>query len=161
MVNRAQYSRLLFVLVLIGVAVPSHVYVFAAASFASPAFSAQWQVGESSTSNFWGPLSTAHDGQMEKYKDSPGGQRLVQYFDKARMELSNPATSAVTNGLLTVEMKTGRLQLGNDTYEQRQPARINIAGDPGNNGPTYADLAQLQEQFPHKDQVEVAPVVPH
>jgi len=129
--------------------------VHATSTFASSAFGSQWQVGERSKSNFWGPLSTAHDGQMEKYKEAPGGQRLVQYFDKARMELTNPTSDTITNGLLTVELKTGRVQFGNDTYEQRQPARVNIAGDPGSNGPTYADLVQLQEHFPHKDQVEV------
>ncbi len=121
--------------------------VSAASSFAAPPFQVVWQRGESAFANFWGPLSLAKDGQQELYKEAPGGQRLVQYFDKARMELTNPAMPTnVTNGLLTVELKTGRAQLGDNTFEQRAPARINIAGDPGSDSLTYADLAQLPER---------------
>ncbi len=123
----------------------------AASTFASLAFQQQWQAGEAIVPNFWGPLSTAHDGQQEPYKQATGGLRLVQYFDKTRMELTNPVTDTVTNGLLTVEMKTGRLQIGDDTFEQRQPAKANVAGDPGSDGPTYADLAQLPEKQPDAD----------
>jgi hypothetical protein len=112
----------------------------AATSFASPAFQMQWQKGEASIPNFWGPLSLAHDGQQEPYKEAPNGQRLVQYFDKARMELTNPSSGVVTNGLLTVELMTGKVQLGDATFEQRTPARINVAGDPGSDGLTYSDL---------------------
>ena len=119
----------------------------AASSFAAPPFQVVWQRGEAAFPNFWGPLSLAKDGQQEPYKEAPGGQRLVQYFDKARMELTNPAMpTVVTNGLLTVELKTGKVQLGDNTFEQRSPARINIAGDPGSDSLTYADLAQLPER---------------
>jgi hypothetical protein len=119
----------------------------AASSFAAPPFQIVWQRGEAAFPNFWGPLSLAKDGQQEMYKEAPGGQRLVQYFDKARMELTNPAMPTnVTNGLLTVELKTGKVQLGDNTFEQRAPARINIAGDPGSDSLTYADLAQLPER---------------
>jgi hypothetical protein len=110
----------------------------AASAFASAAFQQQWQQGEAITANFWGPLATAHDGQPEPYKDAPGGQRLVQYFDKGRMELSN---GAVTNGLLATELVTGRVQTGDTTFENRPPPAIPIAGDPDNPGPTYAALA--------------------
>jgi polysaccharide biosynthesis protein PslG len=121
--------------------------IFAASSFASPSFRVVWQRGEDAFPNFWGPLSLAKDGMPEPYKEAPGGQRLVQYFDKARMELTNPAMpTVVTNGLLTVELKTGKVQLGDNTSEQRSPARINIAGDPGSDSLTYADLAQLPER---------------
>jgi len=120
--------------------------VGAASTYGSGAFQAQWDAAESKVPNFWGPLTLAHDGQQEPYKEAPGGQRLVQYFDKARMELTNPASGTVTNGLLTVELKSGKVQLGDATFEQRQPAKVNIAGDPGNDGPTYADLAQLPER---------------
>lgn len=140
---------------LIALVLPSIMAVQAAGSFATPAFQQQWQQGEAIAPNFWGPLATARDGQHEPYKEAPGGQRLVQYFDKTRMELTNPASGIVTNGLLTVELKTGRLQVGDNAFEQRQPAQVNIAGDPGTDGPTYADLAQLQEHFPHKDQIDV------
>lgn len=117
--------------------------VAAASSFASPAFQQQWQRAEAGFPNFFGPLALAKDGTQEPYKEATGGQRLVQYFDKARMELTN---GALTNGLLTVELKSGRLQTGDNQFEQRSPARINIAGDPGSNSVTYADLNQLPER---------------
>ncbi len=123
--------------------------------FASPRFEAQWQQGEAILPNFWGPLATARDGQIEPYAEgtagqvcSPGlvctavvmpGKRLVQYFDKARMEQTTPGSS-VTNGLLTVELLSGKVQTGDTTFEQRQPAAVPVAGDPDNTFPTYADL---------------------
>jgi hypothetical protein len=110
----------------------------AASVFASPAFQQQWQQGEAITANFWGPLATAHDGQQEPYKDAPGGQRLVQYFDKGRMELTG---GTVTNGLLATELVMGRVQTGDNTFENRPPPAIPIAGDPDTPGPTYAALA--------------------
>lgn len=109
----------------------------AASLFASPAFQQQWQRGETLTPNFWGPLGTAHDGQQEPYKEAPHGQRLVQYFDKGRMELTN---GTVTNGLLATEMITGQVQTGDRTFENRPSPAIPIAGDPDNSGPTYAAL---------------------
>jgi len=121
--------------------------ISAASSFAAPPFQVVWQRGEAAFPNFWGLLALAKDGQQEQYKEAPNGQRLVQYFDKARMELTNPAMpTMVTNGLLTAELKTGKVQLGDNTFEQRSPARINIAGDPGSDSLTYADLAQLPER---------------
>ncbi|MHB8645118.1 MAG: hypothetical protein ACYDAR_04940 [Thermomicrobiales bacterium] len=116
------------------------VAVNAANSFANAAFQAQWAAGEALAPNFWGPLPLAHDGQTEPYVEAPGGSRLVQYFDKARMELTNPSTGIVTNGLLANELITGRLQVGDNAFQQLQPAGIPIAGDPNNVGPTYAQL---------------------
>ncbi len=134
----------LALVLVVGLIVPSAA-IYGASAFATPVFQTQWQAGEAVAPNFWGPLSTAHDGQQEPYKEAAGGQRLVQYFDKARMELTN---GTLTNGLLTVELKSGRVQSGDSTFEQRQPAKINIAGDPGTDGPTYADLAMLPERRP-------------
>ncbi len=110
----------------------------AAAAFASPAFQQQWQQGEALTPNFWGPLATARDSQQEPYKEVQGGQRLVQYFDKGRMELTN---GKVTNGLLAAELVKGQIQTGDTTFENRAAPAIPIAGDPDNTGPTYAVLA--------------------
>jgi hypothetical protein len=124
----------------------------AANTFANPAFQAQWRVGEAIVPNFWGPLALAKDGQNEPYVEgsldfsesgptNPGqGMRLVQYFDKARMELTHPASGLVTNGLLANELITGMLQVGDDAFQQMTPAAIPIAGDPDNAGPTYAQL---------------------
>lgn len=110
----------------------------AAQSFANPDFQKQWQAGEAIIPNFWGPIETALEGQREAYTDAPGGSRLVQYFDKGRMELTN---GKVTNGLLATELITGNLQLGDDTFAPREPARVPVAGDPDSPGPTYASIA--------------------
>ena len=120
--------------------------VNAAADFAAPVFRFQWESVELNTPNFWGPLVNASPGMQEPYMEAAGGKRLVQYFDKARMELAGPNT--VTNGLLTVELKTGKMQIGDTAFEQRLPATIGVAGDPGQAGPTYADLAKLPEHSP-------------
>ncbi len=109
----------------------------AAASFADPAFQAQWQQGEAITPNFWGPLATDGPGQQEPYAEAAGGQRLVQYFDKGRMELMN---GAVTNGLLATEIVKGQIQVGNNAFQPKASPNIPIAGDPDNPGPTYAQL---------------------
>jgi len=120
--------------------------------FASAAFQQQWNTVEAVIPNFWGPLATARNGQTEQYAEGTvngqSGNRLVQYFDKARMEQTN-ADRPVTNGLLTVELKTGELQLGDfpPNFQQRNPAFIGIAGDQDVPGPTYASLAQLKEKL--------------
>lgn len=111
--------------------------VEAASAFASPTFQQQWQQGEALAPNFWGPLETARDGRQEPYVGASGGQRLVQYFDKGRMELTN---GSVTNGLLATEMITGQVQTGDTSFEPRAPPAIPIVGDPDNSGPTYAAL---------------------
>lgn len=118
----------------------------AASGYASPMIEASWKQAEGIQPNFWGPLSTARDGQQEPYKEAPSGKRTVQYFDKARMEQFD-RNARVTTGLLTVELKGGKLQLGDGTFEQRSPAQINIAGDPGTTGLTYADLSKFAEYY--------------
>ena len=115
----------------------------AATAFADPAFQAQWQQGEAITPNFWGPLGTASPGQQEPYQESSGGQRLVQYFDKGRMELTN---GTVTNGLLATDLVKGQIQVGNNAFQRKDPPNIPIAGDPDNPGPTYAMLARSANQ---------------
>ena len=123
-----------------------------ATAFASPAFQNQWSSVEGTIPNFWGPLETARDGQIEQYAEGVAngqpGTRLVQYFDKARMELTNPGTGNVSNGLLTVELKSGQLQLGDNAFQGLAPAQIGIAGDEGAPGPTYATLGLLMEREP-------------
>jgi hypothetical protein len=109
----------------------------AASSYADPKFQQQWNQGEATTPNFWGPLTTARDGQKEQYKEADGGQRLVQYFDKGRMELTN---GTVTNGLLATEIIKGQIQVGDGLFQQRDPPTIPMAGDPDNLAPTYAQL---------------------
>ena len=110
----------------------------AAPAFAAIAFDRQWHAGEMIVPNVWGPLATARDGQQESYIEAAGGQRLVQYFDKGRMELTN---GALTNGLLATELITGRLQTGDRSFVDQTPPNIAIAGDPDNPAPTYVGLA--------------------
>jgi hypothetical protein len=104
--------------------------------------------GTASYSWFWGP--TIHAERFEDYTESPGGQRAVRYYDKSRMEITNPNTDPnsiwyVTNGLLTVELVTGKLKRGDgpNDVEQREPATQYVAGDLANNPgtPTYAAFA--------------------
>ncbi|TVR71396.1 MAG: ScyD/ScyE family protein [Sphaerobacteraceae bacterium] len=98
----------------------------------------------------WGP-SPFTEGRMEPYLQSPGGERLVQYFDKSRMELNNPESDdtsiwTVTQGLLALDMLLGQVQVGDASFVNHSEGASmkNVAGDPGpNNGPTYATMAGL------------------
>ena len=91
---------------------------------------------------------------MEPYAESPGQMRQVQYFDKARMEITDPNADSnsiwyVTNGLLVVELITGQMQVGNAAFETRIPAQVNVAGDADDtNGPTYATFNGLLDAAP-------------
>ena len=93
----------------------------------------------------WGPGRT--EVTMEDYAESPNGMRQVQYFDKSRMEITDPNAPDdglwfVTNGLLVVEMVTGMMQVGDASFENRSAADVNIVGDPGNSfSPSYANIA--------------------
>ena len=122
-------------------------------SFANPAFQRVWTASDQAVTNgsaarsyTWGPGPWFD--YKEFYRQSPDGLRQVQYFDKSRMEINDPSVAGergVTNGLLTVELVSGRLKIGNGTggedNVQREPAGVPVAGDPGNvngNAPTYA-----------------------
>src|SRR5690349_21390215 len=89
--------------------------------FGDPAFENIWFrsdlpviTGVTSRSLLWG-------GEVirkweEPYKESKGGSRVVVYFDKARMEITNPDADRndrfyVTNGLLVRELISGNVQL--------------------------------------------------
>lgn len=112
--------------------------------------------GQTDRTWMWGPDALA-DPVMEPYAESPGGMRQVQYFEKSRMEINNPGAQDdglwyVTNGLLVVELMTGQVQVGHDTFEPRTPAQVNIAGDPGfAETPTYATFAGLMDAPAHPE----------
>ncbi len=112
-----------------------------ATEFASPLFRIQWLQGEGIAPNFWGPSAT--EALAEAYAEAPGGTRVVQYFDKGRMELTNPLSGVVTNGLLAKELATGDQQVGDAAYTHRDPPAIPIAGDANGAGPTYATLSTV------------------
>jgi Tol biopolymer transport system component len=95
----------------------------------------------------WGPSPEGHGSEMEPYAQAPDNFRLVQYFDKGRMEITNPNGDPndpwyITNGLLVIEMMTGRIKTGDnqDQFLTRSPAQVNIAGDLGTPSLTFADM---------------------
>ena len=140
------------------------VYLGAAAvAPGDPAFQARWErtddpvlTGQISRTWIWGPEANTNVMQ-EAYTESPGGMRDVQYYDKSRMEINDPSGNPndlfyVTNGLLVVELMTGRLQLGDNSFEQHSPAVVNVAGDADDpTGPTYATMGSLRDLPPLGD----------
>lgn len=117
------------------------------------AFDKVWGTTDQSVANsqaayswFWGPQ--ANDQMIERYDESPNAQRTVRYYDKSRMEITNPDGDPssiwyVTNGLLTVELVTGNMQVGDSQFVPRSPSTQLVAGDPSNNPgtPSYATFA--------------------
>ncbi|MEA2574933.1 MAG: hypothetical protein QOH93_2231 [Chloroflexia bacterium] len=127
-------------------------------NFADDAFKTLWtrtdelvDNGSVKRSYFWGP--TPGSRAYEDYAEGPGGQHLVQYFDKSRMEINNPNGNKadrfyVTNGLLTRELISGQMQTGNDKYVYRWPAEIDIASDMDDlSAPTYASFRFVTNDY--------------
>ena len=100
----------------------------------------------------WGPQTTAYL-TWESYAEAPDGERKVIYFDKSRMEITDPDADRddpwyVGNGLLVVELMSGQLQTGHNRFENRGPANVNVAGDVSDpNGVTYATMAKLRAPY--------------
>jgi hypothetical protein len=122
--------------------------------------------GETSRSWLWGPAPG--ETRTEPFAGASGGVRIVQYFDKARME-SNPAVTdpnnpwSVTTGLLVVEMAGARVQTGPNSFETRRPADLPVAGDanpaPGlDTAPRYSSFAALAS-LPGAGGRDVSPAV--
>src|SRR5690606_25965302 len=142
-----------------------------------PAFARPWERTERPVATqavtrswLWGPAPL--DAVVtERYVDAPGGARRVQYFDKGRMELTDPQgdpTSPwyVTSGLLTRELISGRVQIGDGTFLNGHGAEVRrggeeigdgtsvsgqgaegpVAADPTNASPTYRDLEAIVDQ---------------
>ncbi|MEI6047208.1 MAG: hypothetical protein WCS37_22930, partial [Chloroflexota bacterium] len=106
-------------------------------------------IGAVQRSWYWGPATFAL--LDEEYTNSTAGLRQVSYYDKSRMEISNPAADRnskwyVTNGLLVKELVTGQLQTGDNEFQAKLPAEIPVSGDgSGENplSPTYATFGSL------------------
>jgi len=133
------------------------------------AFERQWQVDEAVVPGFWGPLRTS-TARNEPYAGHGAGSfcpvhssppiacdaagipgRSVEYFDKGRMEVGytqGGPREVLTNGRLVAEMENSRVQTGDTTFEHRPFPTAPLVGDPGNAGPTYADLFVLPERDP-------------
>ncbi|MEO8284930.1 MAG: cellulase family glycosylhydrolase [Chloroflexota bacterium] len=119
--------------------------------FASSDFEAVWQRADGPIANgqvnrswLWGPAPGL--SLNETFAGATSGKRLVQYFDKARMEL-NPAVTdptsqwRVSTGLLVSEMVEGKIQAGTNQFTQTVPSAHTVAGDDGASGnPRYADF---------------------
>src|SRR6476619_4591475 len=133
-------------------------------NFADPAFKSAWtrtdelvSSGQVKRSYYWGPspvdVRPIAGGSVrslyEEYDEGPNGMRLVQYFDKSRMEINNPngdksSTFYVTNGLLAIELMSGNMRVGDSKIVERYPANIPMTGDSGDIlAPTYAVFAKV------------------
>lgn len=127
--------------------------------FADPAFRSLWErsdlpvavraPGLQPRTWLWGPQPNTA-GYREPYAESPGSMRQVQYFDKSRMEITRPGEARgpgfVTNGLLVVEMISGKIQVGDNLFESRPATYEAIAGDRieiNPQAPTYSNLINV------------------
>jgi hypothetical protein len=124
-------------------------------SFGDPTFEQVWSQTDKPVQDkvverswMWGPEPFYNS--YEPHAESPGGQHMVTYFDKSRMEINDPAVDGnsqwfVTNGLLVVEMISGRMQTGNNLFTPASAAHIPVAGDlvGSPDTPTYASLARV------------------
>jgi peptidoglycan/xylan/chitin deacetylase (PgdA/CDA1 family) len=92
----------------------------------------------------WGPAPVST--MIEPYRQAAGGKRLVQYYDKGRIEINDPTDPGnITMGLLVRELVSGHVAVGDDPadIESREPASIPVAGDPPEinpDAPTYASF---------------------
>ncbi len=161
--TRGNYRRwhVAIILSLLGGSLLLATGVRAQPDFLDPAFQPVWgrtdspvEQGAATRTFIWGPaLFIAPDGpklpHTEPYRDLEGGLRTVQYFEKARMELTTPQKGRVTAGLLVREMVSGQIQLGDTQVEPYVPAGVPVAGDPMNNpSPTYGTLAKVASLTP-------------
>ncbi|CAN5777509.1 hypothetical protein BH23CHL2_BH23CHL2_28210 [soil metagenome] len=89
------------------------------------------------------PISAAY----EYYPQSPTDFRKLVYYDKGRLDLLNPQSPdgsiwMVSGALLSTELLSGRIQLGEEEFVDREPAEIPLVGDLEQPEPvTYATLA--------------------
>lgn len=133
-------------------------------------FAQAWQrddlpvaAGVSERSWVWGPQAFAVG--REPYEGTRSGTRAVAYFDKARLELTDPDRPpedpwSVTTGLLARELISGLMQVGDASFVQRAPATVPVAGDPDDTtGPTYASLAGLLNAPPLSENALIVQVV--
>jgi hypothetical protein len=116
--------------------------------FADPAFEALWNRSDGVVASggilrpwVWGPVPGA--ALTESFTGLPNDSHIVQFFDKGRMEINDPGADKsdpfyVTNGRLAVELVSGQIQTGLDTFEDRSPAQIDLASDVDDpTAPTY------------------------
>ncbi len=146
----------LICLLCIGLAshIPAPVQAIQQNGYADEAFHSLWMrtdqpVADGTVNRSWLWGERPGEQRYEQYHGVAGNARLVQYFDKGRMEITNPSDDRasswfVTCGPLVVEMVSGRIRIGKHDIDTRNPATIPIAGDPTNNAaPTYAMIGPI------------------
>lgn len=155
---RSRSHRFTGVLVLLAVAIVVPMVAMSQAP-ANQYFDRTWQrtdqpvaSGSISRTWIWGPSAFTTDCDEPYYKTT-AGQREVQYFDKSRMEITDPLADSdsdwyVTQGLLATEMITGNMQVGDHEEIYWGPADVHIAGDAGGGSPSYAAFGPLMEAEP-------------
>lgn len=156
-----QGCRVLAVAVVILILVTVPLEALAQGPFADPAFTNTWtrtdapvSDGQASRTYYWGPCTSTPGGVTEELVGAPSNRRVVQYFDKSRMEINDPKGDRnspwfVTNGLLANELITGRMQVGYTIFEQRTPSEQAVAGDPGDLlAPSYRALGRVLSLSP-------------
>jgi hypothetical protein len=103
----------------------------------------------------WGPTRWAE--QYEPYHEAPNGARYVVYYDKTRMEVTQPDGDSssqwyITNGLLVQEMVSGFAQFSDNSRANTCPSWVHnnqpcsamqkVVGDPEQNpAPSYSHFA--------------------
>lgn len=113
----------------------------------------------------WGPAPFATE--QELFDQAPGGRRAVRYYDKSRMEVTDPGGDQsspwyVTNGLLVDELISGKMQVGENRRIDLKPADVQVTGDPDDtNGPTYASLQALLNAPPVPVGSEIRSTIDH
>lgn len=102
--------------------------------------------GTAARSWLWGPKAN-----FLGYETLEEGKRLVQYWDKSRMEINNPIGDTkdpyyVSNGLLATEMIAGEIQLGDSEFiTAGVPCTITAVGDPRKDNPLSPSYATLKK----------------
>lgn len=103
--------------------------------------------GAAARSWLWGPSQWAVE--REPYMEAGGAARSVFYYDKARIEATDPNRASAdpayfTNGLLVTEMASGRVQYGDQIFIGSQPATLPVVGDSTSAlTPTYGSFRSL------------------
>ncbi len=149
--RRAKFlSAVVLALVMIGMPV----FIASAIVPQTPPFQRTWARTDQPVANqsavrtwMWGPTGFSAL-MLEAYDEAPNGYRVVQYFDKSRMEDNSyraaDAPWDVSNGLLVKELITGQMQMGDNNFVSLEPADVNVAGDGDDtNGPTYNTFTSM------------------
>ncbi len=130
-------------------------------TFANSMFERLWteQSAAAGSLDLWGsdPLLW----RVEPYADAPDGRRIVQYFDRGRMELTPTANggTTVTQGLLALELTTGQIRLGSKLLQYQAPPTTAIdSGTSDTSVATYAGLSQVVQQPAIDQSISNAPV---